>query len=606
MKKYWFFATLATCAAGAAGYVIGQPPAASNDGGYPVVNYPVPVYTPQSVVYSNYEEGGRAVTTYNEELGIPQQQLPPPLPPPLPVAPGPGLPQPQPLPVPSPHQAYFSPNPPVGNTPDWQPVNRGPSNPMTAEGVAYSVPQSPTGQFNHPQPVPTAWAVAAGIAQAPQNGPAKKSIEIFDTNHDGEIGPDEIHDAAQQLKKLDQNQDGKLTANEVRNRGGNAGPQNGNPQRGKKRNKANRNAQGWSAPVQMVGPSPNGPNAPHVMVFRADGQRFSMTPSHTPPQHGPQQHPGPGGSGTYLFVPQHPGQAPQGPQQQGPQQHGPQQHGPQQHGPQQHQGPGPNGPQPQQHGPQQNGPQSHDPYRKGPQQHPVPVPNGQQSQQHGTQRTPPLHEGPAPHGPSQHPGAMLIPPAPGAGPIQAPGNLPSPVMAADAMVELAMTFDHNRDGQLDRDELTKLTRHLHGAPHNPANRPNSAGDPRALQPPQQHNTRLPERRDNVNAERPSNGRPNSDRAPSARPPIAEREERVRDESNRNLRTPDRSPQRDGDSPRDRKPETQREESTQRQPMLIPEFTLDAPAAEDLPPAPSSPAVAAETEVSLLNPAIPTY
>lgn len=574
MKKYWFFATLATCAAGAAGYVIGQSPSAPTQHNYPVQAYAVEGYPTSPVVYSTFDDGVTVTRTY-ENQGVPQAQLPPPPPPPppppsayapnseLPHLPPPSVnlqpPQSQPLQVP-------------GHAPAWHPVQ-------------------PGGHYSNP--APTHWAIAAGIAPAPQNGPAKKSIDIFDTNHDGEIGPDEIHDAAQQLKKLDKNQDGKLTSNEVRNRRENNGAQRGNSQRGNKRNRVNLNAAGAPPQIHVMGPAGHGLQAPHVMVFRADGARFSMTP----PAPG-QQFPQPMGMSPFA-----------GPQQHGPSPSGPQQHGIQQHQPQPYM-PGPAGP--QQHGPQQHGPQQHGPQQHGPQQH--------GPQQHG-----PQHHGPGPNGPQSHGIQQHQPQPPMSGPdgsrqfgqlpstssSPTPLNLPTPARASEGMVELAMTFDHNRDGMLDRDELTKLARQLHGMnpnngsvphagssfstgtqqptrdvgvpapPRAPAqartpSQPRGPGQPRSSgQPRSPEQTNVPQS-ERGRSDRPSGDRPNGDREA------------------------ERKPQRDGDQPRDRRPEERREDSSRINSVEIPEFTLDSPAADDVPP---SPTITAEvdTEVSFVVP-----
>lgn len=49
-----------------------------------------------------------------------------------------------------------------------------------------------------------------------RGGKALGPFSLFDTNHDGTISSEEIASASAALKKLDKNNDGKLTADELR------------------------------------------------------------------------------------------------------------------------------------------------------------------------------------------------------------------------------------------------------------------------------------------------------------------------------------------------------------------------------------------------------
>ena len=153
----------------------------------------------------------------------------------------------------------------------------------------------------------------------------------------------------------------------------------------------------------------NVPGMPNVMVFHGGSLPHNMPGAGA--QH-PQQQPFPVPHYTFVphnsFVPAAPTMAPQGHQPQTHQPHGNMPHGP--NGP----GPGPNFFVP----PNAGGPR-----------------NGHQPQNH-----PPGNPGPNNPGPNN------------------PGNHQPP----EAMVDQAMRFDRNHDGQLDRNELLELARQMHG------------------------------------------------------------------------------------------------------------------------------------------------
>ena len=60
-------------------------------------------------------------------------------------------------------------------------------------------------------------------------------LRVFDTDGDGELSPEEIDAAATSLRKLDRDQDGRLTANELRPQGPASGGRPDQSQRGQGR-----------------------------------------------------------------------------------------------------------------------------------------------------------------------------------------------------------------------------------------------------------------------------------------------------------------------------------------------------------------------------------
>lgn len=85
-------------------------------------------------------------------------------------------------------------------------------------------------------------------------GPRSQLMEALDTDKDGTLSADELKNATTSLAKLDKNNDGKLTQEEIRpqQRGGGQGrPQQGGPQQG-----------GPRQPQGQPGAGVNDPNAP--------------------------------------------------------------------------------------------------------------------------------------------------------------------------------------------------------------------------------------------------------------------------------------------------------------------------------------------------------